>query len=140
LEYNVNGEPDPLASRHYNDSAFSLWVSAKTDTGDVDLDEHIIEHDSASCSGIYYSQAEKDATPVVFSDPRGGSVADSRGRETQRFQPGAPFHHQYYVFPGTGDLVLFPPYVPHAVPRSSHRVAWYFNLGPKQNWWESNFT
>ena len=94
------------------------------------------------------------SSPIVFSDPRGGStfaiaaqnvalerVKTPKGRRAQAAEPVAPFVHQYAVFPTAGDMVLFPSYLIHQVlptpsaEREASRIAFAFNLNSDFDCW-----
>lgn len=91
-------------------------------------------HEDSIVSGVYYSQAPHGSSPLVFSDPRGGSSMETSGQKAQTFMPAAPFHHQYHFYPKAGDMIIFPSYLVHQVPPNSieaadsPRIAWPFNL------------
>ena len=97
-------------------------------------------------------QAPSGTAPIVFMDPRGGQpmhndaiqVSYSSGYNNAAVEsvsilqpetePEAPFVHSTTFFPTTGDIVIFPSYLPHRVPPAPKskslepRVSWAFNL------------
>merc|ERR1712176_1074534 len=77
-------------------------------------------------------------TPLGFLDARGAYVLQDYEKfhtEHSSFQPLAPFHRPYYVFPRPGDMVCFPSYLIHFAPSHTSllggrktRVAFPMNL------------
>jgi len=90
-------------------------------------------HEQSVCSGVFYSQVADDApTPIEFSDPRGLSAMGIDTTQAE-LEPLAPFHQRVHFAPRSGDMVLFPSYLPHRIskhesPPKGERVAWAFNL------------
>jgi len=73
-------------------------------------------HPGSLLSGVYFSQVPSSAGRLLFEDPRG---------------PLPPFHDRFTVAPTTGDLVLFPSWLPHQVTATASdesRVSWSFNV------------
>lgn len=73
-------------------------------------------HPGSLLSGVYFSQVPAKAGRLHFEDPRG---------------PLPPFHDRFTVVPTTGDLVMFPSWLPHQVTSTvsdEPRVSWSFNV------------
>ena len=68
-------------------------------------------------------------------------LTDVKAKLATTAEPGAPFFHQYSLFPKSGDMVLFPSYLVHRVlPNPSpkgeaSRIAFAFNLLGKFDCW-----
>jgi len=109
----------------------SLVVWAAVYTADTPHLTHV--HESSVVSGSYYSQAPSGTAPIVFMDPRGGQPMHNDAIQPET-EPEAPFVHSTTFFPTTGDIVIFPSYLPHRVPPAPKskslepRVSWAFNL------------
>eukprot|EP00656_Telonema_subtile_P008395 TRINITY_DN13919_c0_g1_i3.p1 TRINITY_DN13919_c0_g1~~TRINITY_DN13919_c0_g1_i3.p1 ORF type:complete len:336 (+),score=71.10 TRINITY_DN13919_c0_g1_i3:534-1541(+) len=105
----------------------SLWAAVYTE--DTPHLTHV--HESSVVSGSYYSQAPPGSAPIVFTDPRGGQSMHADAVKPEN-EPEAPFMHTQSFFPNTGDLVIFPSWLPHRVPPAPKgtppRVSWAFNL------------
>jgi len=73
-------------------------------------------HPGSLLSGVYFSQVPPSAGRLLLEDPRG---------------PLPPFHDRFTVVPTTGDLVMFPSWLPHQVTSTvsdEPRVSWSFNV------------
>ena len=65
-------------------------------------------HNDGLLSGVFYANVPADAGHLVFSDPRG--VSPYHPQES----PLSPFD-EHRIAPKVGDIVLFPPWLPHRV-------------------------
>ena len=89
-------------------------------------------HANSFVSGVYYLTASHAACKTVFLRPPGG--ADFSFRHHTRTAAMGPFNAGKYVLPQAepGDLVLFPSYLYHEVPRNQgdQRITVSFNAIP----------
>jgi uncharacterized protein (TIGR02466 family) len=101
-------------------------------------------HSDAVVSGVYYPQtpsAEPGAGQIVFDDPRGKTPFDHLVRIENKLRYGiqtkaeaaAPFNARYAHSPTRGELLLFPPWLVHAVEpgaetEGDERISVCFNL------------
>jgi len=99
-------------------------------------------HSDSCVTGTYYARRPAAAAPLELEDPRGRSVHDVIVGIESRLRYGAaggadergtpPFDQPEVISPAEGDLVIFPPWLVHAVPGSTPdgelRVSFSFNL------------
>jgi uncharacterized protein (TIGR02466 family) len=89
-------------------------------------------HANSFVSGVFYLTASHPACKTVFLRPPGGS--DFSFRHHTRTAAMGPFNAGKYVLPQAepGDLVLFPSYLYHEVPRNQgdQRITVSFNAIP----------
>lgn len=105
-----------------------MWTNVLETGGSQTLHSH------ANCfaSGIYYLTPSHPACKTVFVRPPGGG--DFMFRHHTRTAAMGPFNAGKYVLPEAqpGDLVLFPSYLYHEVPRNQggQRITVAFNAIP----------
>jgi len=91
---------------------------------------HTHAQNIASC--VLYSHSD-GTLPIIFADPRGLHPLQDFEQYPGDYdlEPLAPFHHSYTLFPKTGDIICFPSWLVHRVPRAppgTRRVAFPSNL------------
>jgi uncharacterized protein (TIGR02466 family) len=96
-------------------------------------------HSDSVVTGTFYAATPRSSAPIIFDDPRGKTPHDIMVRVEQNLLHGtgdvdsgyAPFHTPYVVHPTAGELIVFPPFLVHQVPRCESveaRVSYSFNL------------
>ncbi|CAD7922479.1 unnamed protein product [Amoebophrya sp. A120] len=92
---------------------------------DKDGQHPVHTHHSGIVSCAVYLRSDGMETPLIFLDPRGKGVFFDYKENNKKspavpfnagWQPNAPFHQPYYVFPKKGDVVCFPSWLVHQVP------------------------
>ena len=105
-----------------------MWTNMLEKGGNQTLHSHA----NSFVSGIIYLTASHPACRTVFMRPLGGS--DFSFRHHTRSAAMGPFNAGKYVLPEAepGDLVLFPSYLYHEVPRNQgeQRITVSFNAIP----------
>jgi uncharacterized protein (TIGR02466 family) len=105
-----------------------MWTNVLETGGSQTLHAHA----NSFASGVYYLTGSHPACKTVFVRPPGGS--DFSFRHHTRTAAMGPFNAGKYVLPEAepGDLVLFPSYLYHEVPRNQgdQRITVSFNAIP----------
>ena len=94
--------------------SLKLWATVMDEGATHSMHEHSTGG-RCLCSGVIYAQVPSGSGPISFKDVR-ARHADS---EIAEFFPGDPYQHA----PQTGDLILFPPWLPHEVKSSTYQQA-----------------
>ena len=107
-------DPDGSFARYLGGLSVRLWAVVLTPA-----EEHATHvHEGALCSGVIYVHVPAGSSPILFSDPRGAArhySARSGDGDLLARHPYAPFVTQVALTPRAGDIVLFPPWLAHAV-------------------------
>jgi uncharacterized protein (TIGR02466 family) len=105
-----------------------MWTNMLETGGNQTLHAHA----NSFISGIFYLTPSHPASKTVFVRPPGGS--DFSFRHHTRSAAVGPYNAGKYMLPeaGPGDLVLFPSYLYHEVPRNQgeQRITIAFNAIP----------
>lgn len=105
-----------------------MWTNMLETGGNQTLHAHA----NSFISGIFYLTPSHPASKTVFVRPPGGS--DFSFRHHTRSATVGPYNAGKYMLPeaGPGDLVLFPSYLYHEVPRNQgeQRITIAFNAIP----------
>lgn len=111
-------EAEQLAQTH----RMVVWASVHR--GDSSHPLHV--HEDALVSGVFYASVPSGAAELIFSDPRGVSpyavAGGGEGVSAPAVSP-PPFDQEHRVQPTQGDLLLFPPWLPHRVEDGGHGAA-----------------
>ncbi|KAL7479127.1 hypothetical protein ACHAW6_004869 [Cyclotella cf. meneghiniana] len=100
-------------------------------------------HEGAVVSGVYYSACPLGCAPLVLRKPHlDKTLNDDQEAENPKIEDIEANHKDHVaIHPKEGDLILFPPWLKHGVPRANKldgqvealspdksRVSWAFNL------------
>mmetsp|Transcript_7223 Transcript_7223/g.15756 ORF Transcript_7223/g.15756 Transcript_7223/m.15756 type:complete len:303 (-) Transcript_7223:153-1061(-) len=130
--------PSELLEKVLRNTKLTIWVAA------LDPSERHSwhTHEGALCSGVFYASMPPRASPIVFFDPRGQDWAfldgvregaeafspdEDRMHDIAQWLPGQmgrpPFIRQRLFIPREGELLVFPPWLGHAVFNGTLREA-----------------
>lgn len=102
----------------------NMWVVVRPPGASTTLHDH----PRSFTSGVYYLQAPRGSSPLVFRDPRSTRLFNEPGGQDQRH----PHITQRFAVPAQeGRLVLFPAWLEHFVPVNEteiERIAVSFNF------------
>jgi uncharacterized protein (TIGR02466 family) len=117
-----------LFGERLNWTVKEMWTNMLENGGSQTLHSHA----NSFVSGVYYLTPSHPACKTVFVRPPGGG--DFSFRHHTRTAAMGPFNAGKYVLPeaNPGDLVLFPSYLYHEVPRNQgdQRITIAFNAIP----------
>jgi len=108
--------------------SIDMWAAIQSGEGAYHRD-HV--HEEVLLSGVYYASIPYGSAPLEFHNPR-----TSHSQNTKN-----PISHdennQHYIYPKVGQLVIFPPWLLHGVPKrhkdtkqqkDDARISFAFNL------------
>jgi len=103
-----------------------MWVAVQR--GKSAFHEYHV-HEGAIISGVYYSNCPANCAPLILKKPN-NSIGSQTANDDQSDRDD---EEEVIIHPKEGQLVLFPPWLYHGVPKMNEehntaRVSWAFNL------------